>query len=114
MVDGAKVSKLEKNILIDNKSLALNVGSNKVPSYVKNLKGITVNAIKSTTTTVKGSAPGTTKAYVASGSKILGTAAVGSDGKFSVKIKKQKKNTSLKVYAIDKRSNRVQVTVKVK
>ena len=69
------------------------MSTSKVPSNVASVSGITVQSVRSRAVSVKGSAKGTAKVYVKAGSKTLGSAKTAADGSFSVKIKKQKKNT---------------------
>lgn len=110
----SNISKLEKNVMAGNADAALWVSDSKTPSNVKSLTGITVKQVKSSTAAISGTAKGTSKVYVKAGSKTMGSASVAANGSFSVKIKKQKKNTKLTVYAVDKRNNRVSLTTKVK
>lgn len=66
-------------------------------------------------TSISGSAEKYATVYVYRGSKYLGKASVNSKGTYTVKISKQKKSTSLKLYAKDKAGNKSNYrTIKVK
>lgn len=63
---------------------------------------------------ITGKAEKSAKLYVYKGTKLLGQGVVTSKGTYSVKIAKQKKGTTLKVYAKDAAGNKSKVkTVKV-
>ncbi|WP_370295176.1 Ig-like domain-containing protein [Rossellomorea marisflavi] len=65
----------------------------------------TVNPVHSKDTTVKGTAESGSKIVVKAGNSKLGTAVTNKKGQYSVKIKKQKKGTLLKITAEDKAKN---------
>lgn len=74
-----------------------------------------VKTLTSKSTSISGSAEKGATVYVYRGSKYLGKAAVNSKGSYTVKISKQKKGASLKVYAKDKAGNKSKSkTIKVK
>ncbi|RHW42744.1 hypothetical protein D1B31_03930 [Neobacillus notoginsengisoli] len=75
----------------------------------------TVNAVYSTHTTVKGKAEKSSYITVKSGKTIIGTAQTDTKGNYTVKIKRQKRGTTLTITAKDKAGNTSQPrTVKVK
>ncbi len=65
----------------------------------------TVNAVKSSSTTVTGKSESGATVYVKAGKNVIGSATVNSKGNFTVKIKKQKTGTTLVIYAIDQAGN---------
>lgn len=65
-----------------------------------------VNKVTSKTTTVTGKAEKNTTVYVYNGSKKLGAGKADSKGNYKVKIKAQKKGSTLKVHAIDAAGNK--------
>ncbi|APH03548.1 Ig-like domain-containing protein [Bacillus weihaiensis] len=65
-----------------------------------------INKVSSKTTYVKGKAEKGAALYVYKGSNYLGKATVTSTGAYSVKIKAQKKGTTLTIYAKDKSGNK--------
>uniref|UniRef100_UPI0036D2718F Ig-like domain-containing protein n=1 Tax=Streptomyces atratus TaxID=1893 RepID=UPI0036D2718F len=74
----------------------------------------TVNKITSKTVTVTGKGEKGASIYIYNGSKKIGQGIVDSRGNYKVKIKAQKKGSTLKVYAQDKLSNKSKSkTVKV-
>lgn len=72
-----------------------------------------VNNIKSSSTTVTGTAEKNATVYVKVGSKVIGSNEAQSSGKFSVKISKQKAKTKVYVYAADKAGNVGKSTKKI-
>lgn len=64
-----------------------------------------VNKVTNKTTLAKGKSEAGATVYVKSGKKVLGSSKVSSKGTFSVKIKKQRAGTVLKVYAKDRAGN---------
>ncbi|MCE4049536.1 Ig-like domain-containing protein [Bacillus sp. Au-Bac7] len=71
--------------------------------------------VTSKSTSISGSAEKGATVYVYRGSKYLGKATVSSNGTYKVKLRKQKKGTSLKLYAKDKAGNKSSYrTIKVK
>ncbi|QKE74297.1 transglycosylase SLT domain-containing protein [Arthrobacter citreus] len=73
----------------------------------------TVNKVTTKSRTVTGSAEKYATVKVYRGSTLIGHATVNSSGRFSVSIKAQSANTSLKVYAVDKSGNKSVRTIKV-
>ena len=74
----------------------------------------TVNKITSKSVTVTGKGEKGASIYIYNGSKKIGQGIVDSQGNYKVKIKAQKKGSSLKVYAQDKSGNKSKSkTVKV-
>jgi alkaline phosphatase len=74
-----------------------------------------VNSVTSTATTVTGTAEANTLVTVKAGKTLLGRAKADSKGKYSIKIKAQKKNTVLTVTATDSAKNQsaaIKVTVR--
>ena len=69
-----------------------------------------LNAITSKSTTVTGTAERYAIIYVKVGSKTIGKGKALSTGKFSVKISKQKKGTTLTVTVVDKSGNTSKAT----
>lgn len=65
-----------------------------------------VNTVKSSHTTVTGTAEKGATIIVYKGSKAIGKATVGKDSKYSVKIAKQPKKTTLRIVAVDTAGNR--------
>ncbi|WP_230459077.1 Ig-like domain-containing protein [Terrilactibacillus tamarindi] len=65
-----------------------------------------VNKITYKSTHVTGKAEKGATVYLYNGSKYLGKATVNSKGTYSIKIKRQKKNSTLKIYAKDKSGNK--------
>ncbi|WMX58054.1 Ig-like domain-containing protein [Peribacillus sp. R9-11] len=90
-------------------------GSKKVKVIDKTAPSVpTVNKITSKTVTVTGKGEKGASIYIYNGSKKIGQGIVDSRGNFKVKIKAQKKGSSLKVYAQDKSGNKSKSkTVKV-
>lgn len=75
----------------------------------------TVKSITSSTIMVKGTAEKGTTVYIYNGKKYLGKGIVDTKGNFQIKIAKQKKNSKLQIYSIDKaknQSHKVTITVK--
>ncbi|MFC7395033.1 Ig-like domain-containing protein [Scopulibacillus cellulosilyticus] len=66
----------------------------------------TVNKVTSKSTVVTGKAEKGSTVYLYNGSKYLGKATANSKGNYSIKIQKQKKGTTLKLYAKDKAGNK--------
>ncbi|MFD2618626.1 Ig-like domain-containing protein, partial [Terrilactibacillus laevilacticus] len=66
----------------------------------------TINKVTYKSTTVTGKAEKGATVYLYNGSKYLGKATVNSKGTYSIKIKKQKKNSTLKVLVKDKAGNK--------
>jgi hypothetical protein len=66
----------------------------------------TVNKITSKSVTVSGKGENVATIYIYNGSKKIGQATVDSRGNYKVKIKAQKKDSTLKVYAQDKSGNK--------
>lgn len=66
----------------------------------------TVSTITSKTTTVTGKAERGATVYIYNGSKKVGKAIVDSRGNYKIKMKTQKKKSSLRVYAQDKAGNK--------
>lgn len=83
------VSKERKVIVVD-----------KIPPKVP-----TVNKVTIKTTTVKGKTEKGATVSVKAGKKVLGTSKANNKGSFTVKIKKQKAGTVLKIYAKDQAGN---------
>ncbi|MGG0663027.1 Ig-like domain-containing protein [Viridibacillus arvi] len=80
-------------------------------------KAPSVKKVTKSTTKVTGTAEKGAKVYVLKGKTSIGKGTVNSKGQFTVKIKNQKANTKLTVYAKDKagnKSNATKVTVKTK
>ncbi|WP_255472906.1 Ig-like domain-containing protein [Planomicrobium sp. CPCC 101079] len=74
----------------------------------------TVNKINSKTTTASGKGEKAATVLIYNGSKKIGQGTVDSKGHYNVKIKAQKKGSSLKMYAKDKAGNKSRIkTVKV-
>ncbi|WP_142317384.1 Ig-like domain-containing protein [Bacillus sp. AFS017336] len=73
----------------------------------------TVNKVTTKSRTVTGSAEKYATVKIYRGSTLIGQATVNSSGRFSVSIKAQSANTSLKVYAVDKSGNKSVRTIKV-
>lgn len=71
------------------------------PPKIPSIKNVT-----SKTTTIIGMAESGSTVYVYKGSKLIGKVVTTSTGKYSVKIAKQKKGTTLTVYAKDKAGNK--------
>nr|WP_242486820.1 Ig-like domain-containing protein [Peribacillus sp. TH16] len=90
-------------------------GSKKVKVIDKTAPSVpTVNKITSKTVTVTGKGEKGASIYIYNGSKKIGQGIVDSRGNFKVKIKAQKKGSTLKVYAQDKSGNKSKSkTVKV-
>jgi hypothetical protein len=79
------------------------------------IRNTQVNTITSVTTKITGNAEAGATVMVKVGSKVIGTATAGKDGKYSVKIPKQKVKVVLTVSVKDKGGNEgVAVTVTVK
>jgi hypothetical protein len=66
----------------------------------------TVNRITTKTVYVTGKAETGSTVYIYNGSKLLGKGKVSSKGTFKIKIKPQKRNTTLKIYAKDSAGNK--------
>ncbi len=90
------------------------VSSSKTVVNDKFTKSLTINNIKATTSTVTGSGQkgATVKAYV--GTKEIGKATVGSNGKYTIKIKAQKKGTKITVKMSKTGYNTVSKSITVK
>ncbi|MFF2591028.1 Ig-like domain-containing protein [Peribacillus butanolivorans] len=90
-------------------------GSKKVKVIDKTAPSVpTVNKITSKTVTVTGKGEKGASIYIYNGSKKIGQGIVDSRGNYKVKIKAQKKGSTLKVYAQDKSGNKSKSkTVKV-
>ncbi|MFF2878051.1 Ig-like domain-containing protein [Gottfriedia sp. NPDC057991] len=71
----------------------------------------TVKSISSNTTIVTGKAEGYSTIYILQGSKKIGTSKVSSSGSYSIKIPKQKKNTKLTIYVVDRAGNKSANTI---
>lgn len=105
-----KISKLKAGISIA--VYALDASENKSAS--KTVKVIdktappipTVNKITSKTVTVTGKSEKGASIYIYNGSKKIGQGVVDSRGNYKVKIKAQKKGSTIKVYAQDKSGNK--------
>jgi hypothetical protein len=69
----------------------------------------TVNKVTSSTKVVKGTAEKGTVVYIYSGKKYLNKGTVDSKGNFQINISKQKKNTKLQIYSIDKAKNKSRI-----
>lgn len=65
-----------------------------------------IKKVTSKTTTILGMAESGSTVYVYKGNKVIGKGVTTSTGKYSVKIAKQKKGTTLTVYAKDKAGNK--------
>lgn len=80
-------------------------------------KAPSVKKVTKSTNKVTGTAEKDAKVYVLKGKTSIGKGTVNSKGQFTVKIKNQRANTKLTVYAKDKagnKSNATKVTVKTK
>jgi len=74
----------------------------------------TVNKVTTKSTTVTGKAEKSSTIYLYNGKKKIGKVTVDSKGNYKIKISKQKKGTTLKVYAQDKAGNKSkEKTIKV-
>lgn len=74
-----------------------------------------VNPVTTKSTSITGNAEKGSTVYVYSGKKQLGKTITNTKGKYSIKIKAQKKGTALTIYALDKTGNKSKpVTIKVK
>lgn len=65
-----------------------------------------VNNVTTKTTSVFGRAEKGTTVYILKGNTVVGKSTVNPSGKFSVKIKAMAKNTTLKIYVVDKAGNK--------
>lgn len=70
-----------------------------------------MNKVTSKSTVVTGKAEIGATISVYNGSKLLGKSTVTNKGTYSVKIKQQKKGTTLKISAIDKANNKSKLKV---
>ncbi|MBV7508767.1 S8 family serine peptidase [Bacillus sp. sid0103] len=84
-----------------NASKAVNVTvKDKTPPTVP-----TVNNVKSSSTKITGKTEAGAKVYVKDGKKVIGSTTANNKGEYSITIKKQKRGTTLYVYAKDKPGN---------
>ncbi|MEH7304911.1 Ig-like domain-containing protein [Neobacillus drentensis] len=84
-----------------NASKAVNVTvKDKTPPTVP-----TVNNVKSSSTKITGKTEAGAKVYVKDGKKVIGSTTANNKGEYSITIKKQKRGTTLYVYAQDKSGN---------
>ena len=112
LAGSAKASSLTKNTLSnEGKNEIVVSGGAKAP--VKTTVSTKLNAITSNMKQVTGSAHPKSKLPVKAGSKKIGTGVAQNSGSYVIKIKKQKKGTTIGVYSTDAKKNIYQRTVKV-
>ena len=112
LAGSAKASSLTKNTLSNEGKNELVVsGGAKAP--VKTTVSTKLNAVTSNMKQVTGSAHPKSKLTVKAGSKKIGTGVAQNSGSYVIKIKKQKKGTTIGVYSTDAKKNIYQRTVKV-
>ncbi|WP_342604598.1 Ig-like domain-containing protein [Peribacillus sp. FSL E2-0159] len=105
-----KISKQKAgtSIVVYAKDASGNKSSNRIVKVIdKTAPPVpTVNKITSKTVTVTGKSEKGASIYIYNGSKKIGQGVVDSRGNFKVKIKAQKKGSTIKVYAQDKSGNK--------